>query len=255
MGEFKGLIFGGMLAVILSAPAEGIDQDVISQPEEDEANPGNRERYDVPQEAKESPWYSPSFLKGWTITAGPSFKELLLDYTRSGSENIAGSMTEGLYTTYFIRVGSPYWLTKSKRWGWNIEWDYSDFHMTKQNVGTEEMDLGTEVYGYTWYISPMGLLLFGAVPEGNPEFSLITGISVGLGYIQATGDMLLTEDGSNEYIEIEESGFGINASILLEVHYWNLMSRLQFGGSVLGSDRATYDAFEMVWDFGYTLRF
>lgn len=246
----RGVVLIG-LSILFTVHGQGN----IEAPESDSVSTGDASHAERPLNDEKSPWYSPAFLRGWTVSAGPSFKELSLNYTRPGEDTYAGSMTEGAYTTYFIRVGTPYRLSDKKRWGWNMEWDYSDFEMTKQDVDGEEKILGTSVSGYSWFVAPMGFVLFGPPPEGDAQLSFIGGLWVGLGYIKAHGDMILTEDGSNEYLVVDQEGFGIAAGVLAELHYWNLMSRLKFGGSVLGDDRAAYDAFQISLDIGYKIQF
>jgi hypothetical protein len=127
--------------------------------------------------------------------------------------------------------------------------------MSKQSVGDEEVDLGTSVSGDYWFFAPTGVVVLGPVPNGNPEFTVIAGVGIGIGYIIAQGDMFLTEGGSNEYLVVDEKGVGIAANLLLEAHYWNLMTRLSFGATVLGDDYATYEIHNLVWEFGYKVSF
>lgn len=199
--------------------------------------------------------YIRNLLRGSTIAVGPVLKSVDFNYTRPDEEEYAGSLTEGSELTYFIRYGTPCYFSENKRWGYNFELEYSNFHMTKQRTGSRELDLGTEVEGHYWYLRPIGYILSGPIPEGKPEFSWIGGLGLGLGYIQVEGDIILTEDGSDEHVSIDQRGFGISANLILEAYYWNLVSRLNFGGTVLGDDGAAHDIFEISWDLGYVFRF
>lgn len=195
-------------------------------------------------------------LKGYTLTVGISAKQLDFDYYRNKNDsNPSGSMTEGMYITYLLRAGSPYILSNSKRWGYYFETGISDFSMSRQNVGNREKKLGTSVDGRFWYISPIGFYLFGPAPENKNELSLITGIGVGIGYLDADGDMILTEDGSNDLHKVDANGVDLAINLLIEAHYGKWMTRIYGGGPFLDKGGSTYSIFDFAWDIGYTYTF
>ena len=199
---------------------------------------------------------STSALNGYTLTLGFAMKELSFDYYRSDNDIFpAGSMTEGMYPTYFFRAGSPYVLSENKKWGFYFEAGFSNFSMSKQNVGNDEIDLGTSVDGNYWYITPIGFYLFGPVPKNKDELSVITGIGLGPGYVSARGNMILTEDGSNELLKVDTQGVDLAVSILIEARYGKWVSRIYGGGPFLTSNSSTYSAFDFTWDFGYIFTF
>ncbi|MGA1871054.1 MAG: hypothetical protein ACMUJM_21175 [bacterium] len=172
---------------------------------------------------------------GYTLTIGVAAKQLDFDYYRPEDDNDpAGSMTEGMYFTYLFRAGSPYNLSENKKWGYYFETGFSKFSMSKQNVGDEEKNLGTSVKGHFWYVTPIGFYLFGPVPSNKKEISLLAGIGIGAGYIDAKGDMILTEYGSNELHKVNHRGFDLAVSILLEAHYGKWMTRIYGGGPFQG---------------------
>lgn len=198
-----------------------------------------------------------SIMEGYSLTIGASVKQLDFDYYRSvDDDDPAGSMTEGMYVTYLIRAGSPYNLSQNKKWGYYFETSFSSFSMSKQNVDDEEKNLGTSVKGHSGYITPIGFFLLGPLPRNNKnKLSLLTGVGIGLGYLSAKGNMLLTEDGSNELFEVDENGFDLAVSLLLEAHYGHWMSRIYGAGPLLDSGESTYSVFDFTWDFGYTYVF
>jgi len=197
-----------------------------------------------------------SLLSGYTLTAGVSMKQLDFDYYRSGNDiSPAGSMTEGMYLTYLLRAGSPYVLSDNKKWGYYFETGFSDFAMSRQNTGNKEKDLGTSVNGNFWYMTPVGFYLFGPVPDNKNELSIIAGAGLGIGYMSAKGEMILTEDGSNELHKVDIKGFDLAVNILLEARYGKWVSRIYGGGPYLDTGASTYSVFDFSWDFGYTHTF
>jgi len=165
-------------------------------------------------------------------------------------------MTEGMYITYLLRAGSPYILNESKKFGYYFETGISDFSMSKQNTDGIEKNLGTSVKGRFWYITPMAIYIFGPTPKGEQELSLLTGLGVGIGYLDAEGDMFLTEDGSNEYHKVDTSGLDIAVNVMMEAHYGKWISRIHGGGPILDDARGnSYAIFNFAWDIGYNFTF
>lgn len=197
-----------------------------------------------------------SLFKDYTLTVGVSAKEMDFDYYRhSGDSSPSGTMTEGMYFTYLLRAGSPYVLIEGQKVGYYFETGISDFSMSKQNVGDEETDLGTSVAGRFWYVMPVGFYVFGPLPGNKKELSVLAGAGIGIGYLDAKGDMLLTEDGSNELHQVDTNGVDIAVSVLIEAHYNKWVSRIYGGGPLLDVGESTYSLFDFVWDFGYTHSF
>lgn len=194
---------------------------------------------------------------GYKLTIGLTVKETDFDYYRNSDTDPdpAGSMTEGMYPTWLLRLGSPYHFFSGSRWGYYIETGLSNFSMSKQNVGDEEKDLGTSVHGRFVYVAPVLVYLFGPPPKGRDEWSFITGVGVGAGYISARGDMILTEDGSNEHIDVNVDGVDFAGGLLLEAHYGNWVSRIYGGGPFIDVGANTFSVFEFSWDFGYVYTF
>lgn len=197
-----------------------------------------------------------SLLAGYTLTIGASAKELVLNYYRSADDSDpAGIMTEGLHYTYLLRASSPYSLRENSRWGYYFETGFSNYSLSKQNVGEDTLDLGTSVSGTYWYVTPIGFYLYGPVPGEKKELSILTGIGVGLGYLRAKGSMMLTEDGSNLLHNVDKDEIDIAASILIEAYYGHWVSRIYGGGPYTESRQDAYSIVNFSWDVGYTFVF
>ena len=197
-----------------------------------------------------------SLLAGYSFTVGASAKELTLNYYRSADDSDpAGIMTGGLYYTYLLRASSPFTLRENSRWGYYFETGFSNYSLSKQNVGEEELDLGTSVSGTYWYITPVGFYLYGPVPGEKKELSILTGIGVGIGYLKAKGSMKLTEDGSNQLHNVDKDEIDIAVSVLIEAYYGHWVSRIYGGGPYTESRQDAYNIVNFSWDVGYTFVF
>ena len=208
----------------------------------------------------------PAFAEeGYSFTISLSSRELSLDYYPADADpkkeklQDLASMTSGMRTTPTILLKSPYQFEAGEKWGYYFESSVGRFSMTLQNVetanGIEELDLGTQVNGDYWYITPIIFGLYGPLPQGQPEWSHIIGLGVGVGYMNAKGTMQITGDGSNRLLKVDESGFNIAVSILYEVHYKNWMLRIFDGGPSLTRGLFSYSINEFSMDFGYVVRF
>lgn len=196
-------------------------------------------------------------LSGYSVSAGPTFKLMEFDYYRSSEDSEpAGTMTEGFNVSYFVKLGSPYhFFSNSRRYGYFFEAEYSGFSLDKQEIGAEERDMGTSVEGSFWYVTPVAFMLFGPVPQGEKEWSVFLGVGAGLGYLDVSGDIYLTEDGSYDYRTVDESGVDIAASVIIEAHYDHWVTRISGGGPFLEVGDNTYSMFSFSWDLGYSFYF
>jgi len=198
-------------------------------------------------------------LNGYSFTTGFSLNRLDFNYYNPDSAVPAGSMTEGAYSTYFLQANSPYSLTSNKKWGYYFEYGYSNFSMHKQNVAGKEKNIGSFVNGSFLYATPIVFYLVGAVPKGEKELSLILGLGVGLGYMNAKGNLILTEDGSNKNHKVNETNINLSSGALFEVHYGNFVTRLYMGGATsqepIESKNGFYSVGHGELDIGYQFHF
>ena len=193
---------------------------------------------------------------GYRLTAGVSVKEVTFQYFRSENDSSpAGEMTEGMDLTYVLRAESPYFMGKKGKFGYYLEFGLSGFSMSKQNVDLEEKELGTSMKGRFFYITPVSFFPIYGFENQNDSLSILGGAGLGIGYLDAKGEMILTEDGSGERHVVDVGGFGIAVSILLEFRYGRWMSRIYGGGPFLDRRGSTYSIFGFSWDFGYSFVF
>jgi hypothetical protein len=136
-----------------------------------------------------------SFLEGTTLNFGIAIKQLDFDVSDSDESDFNGTLTEGMYTTFFLSLGSPYrYFSESSNFGFYFEFGLSNFKMDSQEVGSDEVDLGTSARGNYIYITPLVFYNFG---DKNPKkHSLKLGLGVGIGYLKSEGDIVFTDDPS-----------------------------------------------------------
>ena len=196
------------------------------------------------------------FLDGYSVTVGLSVQEITLNYYKKNDDSDpAGVMTNGMDVTYLFRVFSPFQVSASGKWGYFFETGFSSFNMTLQNIGNNEKDLGTSVKGKYAYITPIAFYLLGPIPKNENKLSIIIGVGIGAGYLKASGNMILTEDGSNNKINIDESGFDLAASLLIEARYNHFGVRIYGGGPTLYYGNNSLSAVEFAVDIGYIYTF
>ena len=71
-----------------------------------------------------------------------------------------------------------------------MEYDITSFSLNMQDVGGENVDLGTFVDGYSAFVTPTIFYSFsGRDIGGKHDQALITGVGFGLAYLHASGDI------------------------------------------------------------------
>ncbi len=196
-----------------------------------------------------------SIFSGYKIDMGISVKQLTFDVYDSGSSDTNGTLTEGMYTTYFFGLGSPYsYFREEGNSGYYIEYGFSNFDMEEQEVDLAEVNLRTRARGKYVYVTPMLFYQLGErARKTKNHHSVIVGIGAGLGYLQSEGNIVFTEEPSNPVHDFDVSGFGIAVNIVLDYRVKNWMVRIRGGGPSISEDDFDYDIFEFSLDFGYSI--
>ena len=196
-----------------------------------------------------------NIFSGYKVDLGISVKQLDFDVYDSGSSDTNGTLTEGMDTTYFFGLGSPYsYFSEEGNSGYYIEYGFSNFDMDEQEVDLEEVNLRTRVRGEYLYVTPMVFYQFGERGrESENHHSLIVGIGAGLGYLQSEGNIVFTEEPTNPVHDFDVSGFGLAVNIVLDYRVKNWMVRIRGGGPSITKNDFDYDIFEFSLDFGYSI--
>jgi|GEM_PF-2025321 len=198
---------------------------------------------------------SSSIFSGYKVDFGVSVKELSFDVYDAGSADINGSLTEGMYTTYFFGFGSPYsYFRKEGNFGYYIEYGFSNFDMDFQDVDSKEVNLGTGARGRYLYVTPMVFYQFGGKgSKRENSHSVILGLGAGFGYLESSGNMVFTEQPGAPVHNFDVSGLGTTLNIVVDYRIKNWMVRIRGGGPSISENDFDYDVFEFSLDFGYSI--
>ena len=194
---------------------------------------------------------SENLLAEYRITAGITFYSTDFDVYNEGSTSTNGTLSEDFTSAPFIILGSPYRYFGASNWGALMEYSFSGFQLNQQLVNDELVDLGTSIKGYYAYITPTLFYSFkGQQSHANPESAIITGLGLGLGYLNASGDIVFTET-TQQRLDIDISGMALTVSGFVDYRTGNFMSRISVGLTSLTENELDYDSFGFAWDFGY----
>ena len=189
---------------------------------------------------------------GVTINVGIASKQLDLDVTNEGNFNPSGSITEGSFVTYHLSMNSQYsFLSENSRFGYYFEYGFGNFEMSSQNVNEVEVDLGTEVTGTYFHLTPVAFYNFGDSVKLKEKDAYIFGVGVGFGYLQAKGDIILTET-TNQSFPVDVNGVEISIIVLMEYQHNDWFFRAQGGGPTLSDGGYEYDIFDFSMIVGYS---
>ena len=188
----------------------------------------------------------------YEINVGLSLKTLDLDVYDEGSLNYNGSMTEGMYTTYYLSLNSPYkFFSEDSQLGYYFEYGYSSFKMGLQNTNISEEDLGTQVEGEYVYVAPVVFYNFGDSIKSKKKDALLLGLGIGVGYLQAKGDVIFTET-DNQLFDVDVSGVDIAIVIIMEYQHNEWFLRIQSSGPDVTKGGYDYTISDFSMIFGYS---
>ena len=193
-----------------------------------------------------------AFFGQHRLTIGVSFNSVDFDVYPQGSLNAAGTLSEDFHTTPFVTLsGSPSYFDDSS-FGWFFEYSLSRFALNQQLVNDSLVDLGSSVSGYDIYIAPTLFYSFrGPFLLHRADETINVGVGAGLGYLKASGDIILTEsNGQRLAIDIADAGLAV--VIFVEYQAGHFHSRISGGGTSYTDAGLEYDAFGFEWSVGYS---
>ena len=215
----------------------------------------NREAYPQTNDIQEAHWYT-----GYTLTLGAAYKTVYFAVSERGSNITQGTLTNDGQITPSIIVKTPFYYfsdSPSASLGWFVEYGYSSFEVNKQAVGEylNEIDMGTSVTGKYLYVVPVLFYNWGdAYIKNGRGLSLKLGLGPGLGYLQAKGNIVLTET-TNETEDVNFSAFGGAIAIVLDFRANNFLMRVSSNGPSPSHGNRVYSVHEEIFEIGYTFTF
>lgn len=203
------------------------------------------------------PWMSrgetfvESLLSSYRLTPGISLRSTDFDVYNKGSSSANGTLSEDFSYWPFITLGSPYKYFGASSWGGLMEYSFSVFELNQQLVNDELVDLGTSVKGYYAFVTPTVFYSFsGQRPHGKNDQTVVTGLGVGLGYLNASGDIVFTES-TQQRVDIDVSGAALAVSLFLDYRFGHFVTRISGGLTSYTEGAYDYDATGFSWSFGY----
>jgi hypothetical protein len=183
----------------------------------------------------------------WNYSIGLSVKQLSLDVYKKGETDPEGILTDDYIVTPVLGLESGITYFSDSNWGYKFAFNFGWFEMTTQEVALEDINLNTSASGYYLYAMPVGVYDFF---KNKEDSSLLIGFGLGLGYLNASGDIIFTEASPQTRHEFDFSEFTYSYGLFFEydIHSWSYIISL-YGPEVSDGDYE-YNLF----DFGVTVR-
>lgn len=126
----------------------------------------------------------------WSYTIGINIKQLSLDVYEKNNTDPKGILTGDFLIVPELGVESDITYFSNSNWGYKYAINFGAFEMDTQEVVQEDIDLNTSANGYFIYAMPVGVYDF---LKNKKDQHLLLGLGIGLGYLKASGDIILTE--------------------------------------------------------------
>lgn len=152
--------------------------------------------------------YSAEFELGLSVSRQVLLAEL------SGSNT--GNMEDDMSVFPVIGLLTSKYYFGDNNWGYLFGLMAGPFDISKQEVGGEQVDLGTRMKGYYAYATPVIFYQFGD-KKNRESWRTSIGLGFGVGYLKVKGDMIMTEVDMFTKQEFNDSGFGISGAFYLGV--------------------------------------
>ena len=183
----------------------------------------------------------------WNYSIGLSLHQLSLDVYEEGNTDPEGILTEEYAITPVLGLESDITYESDSGWGYKFAINFGTFKMSTQEVDLKYVDLNTSAQGYYLYAMPVGVYDFFKNKENS---SLLVGLGIGLGYLNASGDMIFTESSPQikHDFNFSELTFSFGLFFEYEVSSWSL------GVSLYGPEASKGGYEYNLFDFGMTIR-
>ncbi len=184
----------------------------------------------------------------WDAIVGLSIKEVTLDVYDEGDSDALGTLADGfkLYPEFGLESGINYFADTSS-WGYKYALNLSGFDLSRQEVDLDEEDLGTSADGYFFYAMPVLLYDF---HKNRGDSSLLAGVGVGIGYLNAEGDIILTEASPRTRQEFSFSEATWSAGVFFQY----IIDGWSFSTSAAGPEVRDGDFDYSLFDFTLSVR-
>ncbi len=198
----------------------------------------------------DEPTSSKGWFEKWNLTLGVSLKEQRIHVKESFWGDEFGTLSSGFQPTILVDIGSPYQYFGQSDFGWYVLCAFRHFDTDKQLVGASNssQELGTSASGYMMYLTPM--IFWGPSKDDElPTFKI--GAGAGIGYINASGDVIFTETDEMERHKIDISDAAFTVGLLMEAVRNSLLFRFSAGIGMVSKGGIYYEVPDLAVEFGY----
>lgn len=191
----------------------------------------------------------------YLFRVGVGIRNIDLQVTSVFEKNPSGTMTEGEYVAPTFSMNSPYSYFKQSNFGYYFEYGIYNFDMNRQVVegGTAEDNQGTSVDGFSAYFAPVLFYNIGNKLELKNRHSFIIGVGLGIGYLDASGDVIFTET-TKETFNVDIDKVDIAIAVLLEYQYGPWFVRIQDVGPSIREGDYDYELLDQSFTIGYSFK-
>lgn len=171
--------------------------------------------------------------------------------------NVYGELTQFDFSYYpLLSFYTPdQYLSANSNWGWYVEFGWKNYYLNYQsdpnNSDLDPVNLGTTASGNFFHFTPVLFYNWGdrhIGKDGGQSYKF--GIGIGIGYLNAKGDIIFTETGGATHI-FNISGPGTSISVMFERRIDNFYIRVVGSGPSLIRNGNEYEIFDFSADIGY----
>jgi len=203
-----------------------------------------------------------SDTKGYSLDILFTNSEDFFDaYENSNDTDPIGSFFGNEQNTISLTLNSPYNYFGTSSAGYYINYNLKTFDFNKQDTtitgsSITETNLGTSVSGYNVYTYASIFFNFGdKFLKTDTYRAFKIGIGAGLGYLKASGDMILTDRAGSPLINIDISSFGLVAGIYADYRFGPWVIRIEAFGTEAKQDSVQFEYTTIPIQIGYTYKF
>lgn len=152
------------------------------------------------------------------------------------SEDNIGKMEGDFSLLPAAGIKTENYYFQDSNWGYFTEFMIGGYHIDKQEINNESIDLGTKVSGKYGLVTPTFIYSFN---KHKKHSNLIFGIGFGIGYLDVNGSMIMSEIDPTTRVALNDSDFGFSVGILLEYETNSWYIRLSNNAPIIETD--TYE--------------
>jgi hypothetical protein len=183
----------------------------------------------------------------WDYIVGFSIREVSLDVYEKGSTDPEGILTQGSSLIPEFGLESKVNYFSDSNWGYKFALNIAPFKASRQEVDLETVDLNTSADGYFLYAMPV--LVYDLLKQKSDDH-LLLGLGFGIGYLNAEGDIILTESDPQIRHDFEFSEFTGSGGLLLQY----ITENWSYSASLYGPEVSDRDYEYNLFDFRLTVR-